>query len=173
MNLKNIIKKGKMKIVAGAIGLSSIFSSGCDLEEYLRIAEAMGISDISDYSQLAGKEDAILHLARVNEGIHNYDFDQHRIQYQDRHWTSRDGWHSNVRLYESDPIRPGRYQPVNIRNRPVNVHVPRLSPGAFSSTVFGVWNFPAITTTIMESLDRTGLSNFSGGCGFSNPYCEF
>ena len=84
MRFRKLFDGTKRKLAVATLGIGSVFSTGCDLEEYLGIAQTLGVSDLSAYSQLAGKDDDIL-LVRANEGIHNFDVDGYRFQYQNRH----------------------------------------------------------------------------------------
>ena len=156
MNLKNIIRKSKIRIAAGAIGLSSILASGCELEEYLWMAESVGISDMSSYSQLAGRDDLSFEAARRFGPL---DINLPRLaidvpSYEDRFFSlrigrdsdRRSGYHVDALIYGEDKQRGiglHHFRPQDYARGAVNI----LGKGA---NIGQVWCVPPVCDYIYQ-----------------------
>ena len=70
MQLGNILKKAKRRLAIAAIGVGSVVSVGCDLEDYLSFLEAAGISDKSDFA-----------AKYFSFGVFDFDSSPHRMNF--------------------------------------------------------------------------------------------
>ena len=124
MNFEHLKQKIKRKTLAGLVGSSFL------------VNPILCTPEMQTLLELSGSNKEIAALALVERSTpYQLDIGNYQFQYQGTHWDQVNDWHSNVRVYAHDSMRPGRYA----SNPSYNAHIPRLPPNAFSTNLFGLW----------------------------------